>query len=161
VFSAAIPFQRGQGHVNERWPSYWSERFAVQGFACIDALRERFWTDQAIDVWYRQNLVIFADAAWLAQRTQDSWAAFWKNGARDLVHPDHYLKLVDENAEWQRYTELLKSCVANLEAELGAVQRSVLGRLQRVLGLVGAGSGRRLSRRQPSPIEGAGRSEKV
>jgi SAM-dependent methyltransferase len=160
VFSAAIPFQRGRGHVNERWPSYWSKRFAEQGFTCIDALRERFWTDQAIEVWYRQNLVIFADAGWLAQRTQDSRAAFWKNGARDLVHPDHYLKLVDENAEWRRYTELLKIRVANLEAELGVVRKSVLGRLQRVLGLADAALRRQLSRRHPSSIEGTGRSEK-
>ena len=27
LFSAAIPGQTGDGHVNEQWPSYWAEKF--------------------------------------------------------------------------------------------------------------------------------------
>ena len=44
VFSAAIPSQGGNGHVNERWPSYWSDLFARSGFGCLDLLRPRFST---------------------------------------------------------------------------------------------------------------------
>jgi Methyltransferase domain len=31
LFSAAIPGQRGKGHINLQWPLYWIERFAVGG----------------------------------------------------------------------------------------------------------------------------------
>jgi 2-polyprenyl-3-methyl-5-hydroxy-6-metoxy-1,4-benzoquinol methylase len=31
LFSAAAPYQGGEGHVNERWPAYWAGRFAARG----------------------------------------------------------------------------------------------------------------------------------
>ena len=39
LFSAAIPFQGGAGHVNEHWPSYWAADFAVHGFVAVDTIR--------------------------------------------------------------------------------------------------------------------------
>jgi SAM-dependent methyltransferase len=59
VFSAAIPGQGGAGHTNEQWPAYWSELFARHGFEAVDSLREVFWDDDAIQWWYRQNLLLF------------------------------------------------------------------------------------------------------
>ena len=61
VFSAAAPFQGGVHHVNEQWPSYWAEKFAQRGYRCFDFLRWRIWNDRRIAVWYRQNLLIFAN----------------------------------------------------------------------------------------------------
>ncbi|HEX2096707.1 MAG TPA: methyltransferase domain-containing protein [Solirubrobacterales bacterium] len=59
AFSAAIPGQGGTGHVNEQWPSYWSERFAARGFAAFDAVRPEIWNDERIAWWFRQNLVLY------------------------------------------------------------------------------------------------------
>lgn len=59
VFSAAIPFQGGPGHINEQWPDYWVEKFARRGFGGTGALRYKIWGDQSIEPWYRQNLLVF------------------------------------------------------------------------------------------------------
>jgi hypothetical protein len=59
VFSAAIPGQGGNGHVNEQWPTYWQERFFQNGMEAIDCIRPFIWNEQDIPLWYRQNIVIF------------------------------------------------------------------------------------------------------
>lgn len=41
MFSAEIPLQLGQGHVNEQWPSYWVRRFKELGCVCLDIIRHR------------------------------------------------------------------------------------------------------------------------
>jgi SAM-dependent methyltransferase len=61
LFSAAIPGQGGRGHVNERWPEYWRERFRAQGFSMCDVIRPRVREDRRVLWWYRQNLVIYAN----------------------------------------------------------------------------------------------------
>lgn len=95
LFSAAIPFQGGYGHVNEQWQSYWVERFARHGFAVRDWVRPRLWTDATIPVWYRENLLLF-----IAESRQAELAPA-PDGSADvslplgLVHPEAYLSKVD------------------------------------------------------------------
>jgi hypothetical protein len=60
LFSAAVPGQDGHGHLNEQWPAYWVERFSSFGFQCSGALRWRFWRDERVEEWYRQNLLFAA-----------------------------------------------------------------------------------------------------
>jgi hypothetical protein len=60
VFSAAVPGQGGTNHINEQWPIYWSNIFALQEFACFDILRRRLWERDDCEWWYLQNLLIFA-----------------------------------------------------------------------------------------------------
>lgn len=61
LFSAAIPGQGGQNHINEQWPSYWKAKFARNGYERIDLIRPSIWNDANVDVWYRQNLFVFTD----------------------------------------------------------------------------------------------------
>lgn len=63
LFSAAIPGQGGVGHLNEQWPSWWAARFASHGYTAHDVVRPAIWTDEAIPAWYRQNAVLYLDAA--------------------------------------------------------------------------------------------------
>lgn len=58
LFSAAIPDQGGKGHVNERWPDYWSDGFAARGFTVFAPFRRELWLDPHIRPWYRQNLLL-------------------------------------------------------------------------------------------------------
>lgn len=60
VFSAAIPGQRGVNHLNEQWPIYWYRLFAANGFYVSGAMRWMIWSDEEIEPWYRQNLLIAA-----------------------------------------------------------------------------------------------------
>lgn len=65
LFSAAIPGQGGTNHINEQWPEYWQEHFAGHGYQVVDCLRPRFWNDEAIPGCYRQNMLLFVEAAYL------------------------------------------------------------------------------------------------
>lgn len=63
LFSAAIPNQGGQHHVNEQWPAYWQALFAAQGLYPYDVLRARFWGNERVEWWYRQNMIVYAPRA--------------------------------------------------------------------------------------------------
>jgi SAM-dependent methyltransferase len=60
MFSAAVPSQGGDHHINEQWPTYWIRRFETHGFRMIDALRPQIMNDQGVAYYYRQNLMMFA-----------------------------------------------------------------------------------------------------
>lgn len=60
VFSAAIPNQGGQDHINEQWPSYWIPKFEKHGYVCHDMLRSYLWNNSKIFWWYKQNILIFS-----------------------------------------------------------------------------------------------------
>lgn len=59
LFSAAIPGQRGPGHVNEQWPVYWQKLFQKRGFQRLDPIRRHIWRDRQVQPWYRQNLFLY------------------------------------------------------------------------------------------------------
>lgn len=60
LFSAGIPGQGGQLHVNERWPSFWRERFNVHNFFFHDVIRSLIWDNEKVALWYRQNIFLVA-----------------------------------------------------------------------------------------------------
>lgn len=60
VFSAAIPNQGGNHHVNEQWPDYWSNLFMKKGFYLEWDPRLELWDNGRIASCYRQNLLVFS-----------------------------------------------------------------------------------------------------
>jgi SAM-dependent methyltransferase len=82
LVSAAVPHQGGTGHINERWPDHWRERFAARGYVACDFVRLAHWNDERIAPWYRQNIV-----------------GYFRGGAPDSVREharQHAERLVDE-----------------------------------------------------------------
>lgn len=77
LFSAAVPGQGGQHHVNEQWPAAWQARFAAHGYYFHDAIRARIWNDERIHWWYRQNI-------FLLKKEKPATEPF----PLDAVHPD-------------------------------------------------------------------------
>ncbi|MBK8207350.1 MAG: methyltransferase domain-containing protein [Planctomycetes bacterium] len=67
LFSAAIPHQEGRNHVNEQWPDYWVSLFEQHNYRAIDCLRARFWSNQDVRWWYKQNAMLMVAEARLAQ----------------------------------------------------------------------------------------------
>lgn len=63
VFSAAIPHQGGIGHVNQNWPSFWVEHFRRRGYGVLDIVRPAVWTNDDVNFWYRQNLLVYVKGA--------------------------------------------------------------------------------------------------
>ena len=86
VFSAAIPGQGGEGHVNEQWPEYWRLLFGLHDYIGSGALRARLWGDERVSWWYRQNLLVFAPAAKLVGLDPDG-VRLPADGCPPLVHP--------------------------------------------------------------------------
>jgi SAM-dependent methyltransferase len=91
LFSAAIPHQGGEHHVNEQWPDHWATLFAAAGFRCFDLLRPALWLHPELDWWYAQNMLLFARAGSAAE------AALLRHGApatpMRLVHPQPWANL--------------------------------------------------------------------
>lgn len=80
LFSAAIPNQGGQNHLNEQWHSFWIEKFKRKGFEVYDLIRPKIWNNLQVDIWYRQNLLIFSK-----NKIQNA-----EVGALDLVLPEYW-----------------------------------------------------------------------
>jgi len=58
LFSAAIPGQGGDHHLNEQWPSYWARHFRSNDFMPVDCIRFRFWDDTRVATFYAQNMFL-------------------------------------------------------------------------------------------------------
>jgi SAM-dependent methyltransferase len=59
LFSAAVPGQGGEHHVNEQPYDFWRRRFAKHGFVAYDFVRPRIAHDNRISFWYRYNILLF------------------------------------------------------------------------------------------------------
>jgi SAM-dependent methyltransferase len=59
LFSAAVPGQGGENHVNEQPYDFWRRRFAEHGFSAYDFVRPRITADNRISFWYRYNIILF------------------------------------------------------------------------------------------------------
>lgn len=95
IFSAAIPSQGGQNHVNEQQPEYWSLKFESFGYKFIDVIRPSFWQNTDIDWWYRQNIfVVTRDKALL-----EKYSNYIGNNM--YIHPELYNSKVKKIEEWQ------------------------------------------------------------
>lgn len=66
LFSAAVPGQGGEFHVNEQPHSYWRDKFAAHGYRTFDWLRPRIRRYSRISPWYRYNALLFARGSALA-----------------------------------------------------------------------------------------------
>lgn len=82
VFSAAIPLQGGQNHINEQWLTYWEEKFATHGYVMHDVLRPLFWDNPKVFWWYRQNMVLFAPKEFVFT------PGLSVNPLKNIVHPE-------------------------------------------------------------------------
>jgi len=60
LFSAAVPGQGGEFHVNEQPYEYWRDKFAANGFRTFDWLRPRIRDHSGVEPWYRYNTLVFA-----------------------------------------------------------------------------------------------------
>ncbi|HYN21885.1 MAG TPA: methyltransferase domain-containing protein [Thermoanaerobaculia bacterium] len=59
LFSAAVPGQGGEHHVNEQPHEYWRALFAERGFEPFDYLRPRLQASRELAPWHRFNLLLY------------------------------------------------------------------------------------------------------
>jgi hypothetical protein len=65
LFSAAVPHQGGEHHVNEQLPEYWRRKFSARGYAVFDWLRPQLRHQTQVAPWYRFNTLLYANEAGL------------------------------------------------------------------------------------------------
>lgn len=94
LFSAAVPGQGGQHHINEQWPEYWQQKFAKHGFYFHDTIRPLIWNNEKVNWWYRQNIFII-------NRIRDNAAQ-----ALSKVHPELFKIRMGNGSVYE--TSLLK-----------------------------------------------------
>lgn len=93
LFSAAFTNQGGTNHINERNPSFWGNLFKDNGYVAFDLFREKFWGDDRVGFWYRQNCFLYC------KKNSDIYHDLISKGLKiienldflDCVHPDLYL----------------------------------------------------------------------
>jgi SAM-dependent methyltransferase len=85
LFGAAVPGQRGAHHVNEQWPSYWADLFLRHGYAMVDVIRPKVWTNQQVAWWYAQNTFLFVHEA--AAGDLETVGQIAAPAIVDLAHP--------------------------------------------------------------------------
>lgn len=86
AFSASIPGQGGENHINEQWPGYWAEKFHMHGYQAIDCLRNRIWCNPQVEFWYKQNLLLFCKKDKVSSLNLD----YDIEPMHDIVHPVQY-----------------------------------------------------------------------
>ena len=75
LFSAAVPHQGGEHHVNEQPPEYWRRLFAERGYEVFDWLRPRLAGRREVKPWYRFNSYIYANDAGIERLSKSILAA--------------------------------------------------------------------------------------
>jgi hypothetical protein len=92
LFSAAIPFQGGNYHLNEQWPDYWAALFKQHDYLPIDCIRWRVWQNDEVEWWYSQNALLYASGAHIQNDTVLR-REYERTNPQQLciVHPRKYL----------------------------------------------------------------------
>jgi Methyltransferase domain len=134
AFSAASPGQGGDGHINEQPASYWARLFADRDYVCFSDLRRRIWTNEAVEVWYRQNLLCFVRRSELARWGAELTTPIEQHDPLiDVAHPAFLARHKARADGLEAYAHRLKTHVHRLEADAGRLQQE-LGHLRRELG---------------------------
>lgn len=117
MFSAALPGQGGQNHINEQWPNYWQEHFDNCGFEMVDFFRFKIWNNTKIEYWYKQNLFLVVRKGHVLANNNVEFPY-------SLVHPE-LLELVHE--QYQNKIVLLQTTISKLK------KRDIVGRVSKFL----------------------------
>jgi len=75
LFSAAVPHQGGEHHVNEQPPEYWRKKFAARGYRVFDFVRPKLAGQSEVMPWYRFNSYVYANVAGEKRLSKDMLAS--------------------------------------------------------------------------------------
>ena len=121
LFSAAVPHQGGEHHVNEQPLGYWRTKFEARGYEPYDWLRPRIAADRAIMPWYRFNSLIYANAAG-AERLSDA--------IRATKVADHEEIDIAGDLQWRARRAMVRLIPTALVKPIAMAKASVEARLR-------------------------------
>jgi SAM-dependent methyltransferase len=125
VFSAAIPYQGGDGHINEMWSEFWASLFASKGYLPSTTLRSEIWSLAEIPWWYRQNLLLFYSPQH-ADRFSDGFDSAGTTLTR--IHPESYIgnsRCAGTNivSSYEEDVAVYRECIARHEVAVPGASR--------------------------------------
>lgn len=97
VFSAAIPFQGGQNHINEQWLDYWQKKFNDNNYSLFDIIRPMIWNNTNVFYWYKQNIVVFINND--RKDIRESLGKKKVSPILNIVHPECFISKINEYKE--------------------------------------------------------------
>ena len=59
LFSAAVPGQGGEHHINEQSPEFWRRIFRAHNFVAVDLIRPAVSRNRNVQIWYRCNTILY------------------------------------------------------------------------------------------------------
>jgi len=117
LFSAAIPGQGGEFHINERPPEYWRGLFRSHGYVAVDCLRPTLHRNPQVEPWYRYNSVLYVHADRLSELPEAFAAA---------IVPDDRPLADFASAWWRVRCALIRLLPAGIVLMLARVKRRLL-----------------------------------
>lgn len=121
LFGAGVPSQGGDGHVNEQWQQWWSDRFVEEGYVAHDAIRPRIWANPNVAWWYAQNTILYVRQGHPVEQRLAALPAV--QPPLSMVHPAMLLERVAAGQQ--------VGAGASLRLFVSALRRAVERRLQR------------------------------
>jgi SAM-dependent methyltransferase len=103
LFSAAIPNQTGENHLNEQPHVYWKYKFQQKGYEMLDIIRPLIWNNKKINWWYRQNIFL------LVKKNDILFDESFVYDERQVIHPEllnMYVNMFNHNSNSKRNTKL-------------------------------------------------------
>jgi len=116
LFSAAIPFQGGQNHMNEQPPGYWIKKFKTHGYQVYDPIRPLVWDSPEVDVWYKQNIFLFSRKS----------LNLPKPVYEHLVHPDLFSIHIEQKNKYALELERITTGNASISYYFKLLIQSIL-----------------------------------
>lgn len=112
IFSAALPGQGGQNHLNEQPFEYWFEKFNKHGYTAIDIIRDKFWNNNNVDWWYKQNAFVITNRIDILNAFKN------EKSINTYIHPTLFRLYVKEFSSlkmvYSSPVKILKSCLSKL-----------------------------------------------
>jgi len=121
LFSAAVPHQGGEHHVNEQPPEYWRQLFKACGYSAFDWLRPRLADQRQVKGWYRYNSFIYANEAGQRRLSQSI--------LEDRV-PDGLMLNIGGDFAWNARRAMVRLIPTGLVKPVAMVKASVEARLR-------------------------------
>lgn len=117
LFSAAVPGQGGEHHVNEQPHSYWHRKFHEHGYVGLDFVRLAIRDEADVEPWYRFNTFLFAREGALESLPAELQASRLEPGVRipDLSPPS-----------WRIRNSMMKRLPVSLVTRLAVLKHRIL-----------------------------------
>jgi hypothetical protein len=135
LFSAAVPGQMGQNHLNEQWPEYWQEKFSGFGYVFHDVLRPVFWNNRQVPRWYKQNMFMVAKAG--EENSVKGFERYFDSSLKTYVHPEYFeIRVADlehlqaDMESLKRHLQDVKSGTEPVALYIKMLVKSILKRLR-------------------------------